>query len=143
MTGFKPKADSTCFVDTNIWLYSFIESQGKEKTRIAQSIISESDIIISTQIVNEMSVNLLKKAHFSETQVKELIISLYKRYTVLELSQDILISASEIRANFSFSFWDSIVTACALDCEADFLLSEDMQNEFNFEGKLTIVNPFI
>ncbi len=83
MIGLNLQANSTCFIDTNIWLYSFIESQDRRKTKIAKSIISESDIIISTQIVNEMSVNLLKKASFSEAQIRELIISLYKRYTVL------------------------------------------------------------
>ncbi len=143
MKEFNLQSESTYFVDTNIWLYSFIESQDTSKSQIAKSIISQSDIIISTQIVNEMSVNLLKKARFSENRIQALIQSLYKRFTILELSPDILLSASKIRANFSFSFWDSIVTASALDSEADFLLSEDMQNGFQLEGKLTIINPFI
>jgi len=89
-----------------------------------------------------MTVNLLKKASFSEEKVRELIRSLYKRYSIFELSSDILIKASEIRTNFSFSFWDSLVTASALDSEADYLISEDMQNGFKFEGNLTIINPF-
>ena len=143
MKGFNIKPESAYFVDTNIWLYSFIESQDKEKSKIAKLIVSESDIIISTQIVNEMSVNLLKKANFSEGKIQELIQSLYKRYSVFELSTDVLIKASEIRAEFSFSFWDSLVAASALDSEADYLISEDMQNGFKFGGKLTIINPFL
>ena len=90
-----------------------------------------------------MSVNLLKKANFSEGKIQELIQSLYKRYSVFELSTDVLVKASEIRANFSFSFWDSLVAASALDSEADYLISEDMQNGFKFEEKLTIINPFL
>jgi len=62
---------------------------------------------------------------------------------VFELSQDILIKASEIRTEFTFSFWDSIVAASALDSEADYLISEDMQNGFKLEDKLTIINPFL
>ena len=89
-----------------------------------------------------MSVNLLKKANFSEEKIKNLIQSLYKRYSIFELSQDVLLKASEIRLNYSFSFWDSIVVSSALDSEADYLISEDMQNGFKFEDKLTIVNPF-
>ena len=143
MKGFNLKPEATCFIDTNIWLYSFIESQDKEKSKIAKLVILESDIVISTQIVNEMSVNLLKKANFSEEKIQELIQSLYKRYSVFELSTDVLIKASEIRANFSFSFWDSLVAASALDSEADYLISEDMQNGFKFEDKLTIINPFL
>ena len=143
MKGINIQSESTYFVDTNIWLYSFIKSQDEEKSKIAKSIISGSDIIISTQIINEMCVNLLKKAKFSEGKNQKLIQSLYKRYTVFELSQDILIKASEIRTEFTFSFWDSIVAASALDSEADYLISEDMQNGFKLEDKLTIINPFL
>ena len=90
-----------------------------------------------------MCVNLIKKVDFSEEKIKNLIESLYKKYTVFELSQDIILSASKIRNNHSFSFWDSIVAASALDCDADFLLSEDMQDGFKLENKLTIINPFV
>jgi predicted nucleic acid-binding protein len=38
---------------------------------------------------------------------------------------------------------DSLVVASALDSEAGYLISEDMQNGFELEGKLTIINPFI
>jgi len=89
-----------------------------------------------------MCVNLIKKVDFSEGKILNLIESLYKKYTVFELSQDILLKASKIRANQSFSFWDSVVAASALDCDADYLISEDMQDGFNFENKLTIINPF-
>ena len=89
-----------------------------------------------------MCVNLIKKASFSEERIQDLIESLYRKYTVHELSQDVLLKASKIRVNHSFSFWDSVVAASALDCEADYLMSEDMQDGFNLENKLTIINPF-
>ena len=41
-----------------------------------------------------------------------------------------------------FSYWDSIVVASALDCEADYLISEDMQDGFELENKLKIINPY-
>ena len=40
---------SICFIDTNIWLYSFIQS---DKTDVAKNIIESCDIVISTQIIN-------------------------------------------------------------------------------------------
>ncbi len=134
--------DSTYFIDTNIWLYSFIQSQNRDKTKIAANIIKKCEIVISIQIINEICVNLIKKVDFSEEKIQNLIESLYKKYTVFELSQDILLKASKIRNNHGFSFWDSIVASSALDCDADYLLSEDMQDGFKLENKLTIVNPF-
>ena len=90
-----------------------------------------------------MCVNLIKKAGFSEKSIQTLIESLYKRYPISELSREILLKASNIREKFQFSFWDSIIAASALDCDADILISEDMQSGFKLENKLTIINPFL
>ena len=62
---------SICFIDTNIWLYSFIQS---DKTDVAKNIIESCDIVISTQIINEMCVNLIKKAGISEKSIQTLIV---------------------------------------------------------------------
>jgi len=142
MKDFNVQSDSIYFIDTNIWLYSFIQSQNREKTKIARAVIKECEIVINTQIINEICVNLIKKANFSEGRIQNLIESLFRKYTVFELSQDILLLASKIRTQHSFSFWDSVVAASALDCDADFLISEDMQDGFKLENELTIVNPF-
>jgi predicted nucleic acid-binding protein len=66
MEDFNIQPDSTYFIDTNIWLYSFIQSQNREKTEIARAIIKECEIFISPQIINEICVNLIKKVNFSE-----------------------------------------------------------------------------
>ena len=78
-----------------------------------------------------------------ENEIRELILSIYRKYRVYELSHTILVKASKIRENHYFSFWDSIVAASALDCEANYLLSEDMQNDFVLDNCLQIMNPFI
>ena len=142
MKEFKIQRNTIYFIDMNIWLYSFIQSQNREKTEITKTIIKECEIVISTQIINEMCVNLIKKVNFSEKKIQNLVQSLYRKFTVFELSQDILLKSSEIRANHTFSFWDSVVAASALDCDANYLISEDMQDGFNLEDKLTIINPF-
>ncbi|CAD5986375.1 hypothetical protein PCC7821_05116 (plasmid) [Planktothrix rubescens NIVA-CYA 18] len=66
------------FIDTNIWLYRLfddqrIEAQERErKQNIAISITNQSNLMISTQVINEISVNLIKKAKFDENQLKRL-----------------------------------------------------------------------
>ena len=50
----------SCFVDSNIWLYAFSTDKKEETKRIlAKQLIKEKSIIISTQIINEVSCNLL------------------------------------------------------------------------------------
>jgi predicted nucleic acid-binding protein len=136
------------FIDTNIWLYRLfddqrIEAKQREKKRnIAISITNQSNLIISTQVINEISVNLIKKAKFDETQIKAVIQSLYNRCHVVEFDLTILEFASNLRSQYNFSFWDSLIVATALAGGADTLYSEDMQDGLIVSGQLTIINPF-
>jgi predicted nucleic acid-binding protein len=139
---------NTYFIDTNVWLYRLFDDKKIEvaerdrKRNIAISITSNEGIIISTQVVNEVSANLLKKAAFNEEQIKAVIQSLYRRCTVIEFSLNIFESASDIRSRYNFSFWDGLIVACALSARASILYSEDMQDGLIVAGQLEIVNPF-
>ena len=136
------KKDKICFIDSNIWLYAFIETQDTDKSGVAKSVIQNRNIAItvSTQIINEVCVNLIRKAHFSEKKIRELVESFYNKYNVLEISKENLLKASEIREHHNFSFWDSLILASALYASAEIFYSEDMQNGFVIE-KMKIVNP--
>ncbi|MGA1870311.1 MAG: PIN domain-containing protein [bacterium] len=103
---------------------------------------SRENIIISAQIINEVCVNLIKKAQFSEENIQELVTSFYEKYTVIDNCKKILIKASQLRKDNRFSFWDSIIIASALSSITSILYSEDMQDGFVVENKLRIENPF-
>jgi predicted nucleic acid-binding protein len=133
----------TCFIDTNIWLYAFITGSNPSKTTIAKTIIqSEPRIVVSTQVINEISVNLIKKVAFPEGDLRQLIASFYRRYQVVEFGHAILVRASEVRERHQLSFWDSLIVASALAAGASILYTEDMHDELVVEGQLTITNPF-
>ncbi|MEH2355719.1 hypothetical protein [Nostoc sp.] len=61
-------SSDTSFIDTNVWLYRLFydnKMEVAERTRkrnIAIAITEAEGIIISTQVVNEVAANLLKKA---------------------------------------------------------------------------------
>ncbi|WP_292732449.1 PIN domain-containing protein [Nostoc sp. JL31] len=109
---------------------------------IAIAITEAEGIIISTQVVNEVAANLLKKAAFNEGQIKAVIQSLYRRCTVVEFNLTIFESASDIRSRYNFSFWDSLIISCALSARASILYSENMQDGLVVADQLEIVNPF-
>jgi predicted nucleic acid-binding protein len=137
-----PEAES-CFIDTNIWLYAFTVGNDPEKTACAKAPIEvRSAVSVSTQVINEACVNLIKKAHFSEQQIQQLIESFYAKYGVVELSKAILLKASTLRGQHALSFWDSIIVASALSTNATVLYSEDMQEGLVVENRLRIMNPF-
>jgi predicted nucleic acid-binding protein len=130
-----------CFVDSNVWLYAFIEGGDANKSFQARSLVQANDITVSTQVINEVCVNLVKKASFAEADVRRLVASFYRRYTVGSLGQATLTKASKIRGRHSFSFWDSLIVASAILAGVDVLYSEDMQDGFEIEN-VRIVNPF-
>ena len=136
-------ASERCFVDTNIWLYAFIEGEEPQKTVQAKALLEASRaIIVSPQVINEVCVNLLKKAQFSEPQVQQLIEAFYAKYVVVEVSKALLLKASALREQYGFSFWDSTIVASALQAETSILFSEDMQDGLVVENRVRIINPF-
>ncbi|GIX47879.1 MAG: twitching motility protein PilT [Candidatus Tectimicrobiota bacterium] len=136
-----------CFFDTNIWLYAFIEAgDGTDETTksaIARTLIQNSEPVISTQIINEVCVNLLRRANFTEEQISRLIESFYEKYQVIEQTKPVLLLASQLRQRYSLSFWDSTVVAAALSAGGSVLYSEDMQHGLAIEQQLQIRNPFV
>ncbi len=132
-----------CFIDTNIWLYAFIETDDTTKSIIARTLIRESEVVVSVQVINEVCVNLLRRANFTEAQIAQLIESFYDRCCVVDLTKSDLLIASQLRQRYSLSFWDSTIVAAVLNADVPVLYSEDMQHGLMIEGKLQIRNPFI
>jgi len=131
------------FIDTNIWLYAFIDEDDGAKSGIARQLLQRVEPVISTQVINEVCVNLIKRQVFTEEQIRNLIDSFYEKYQVIELTQDVLGKASELRQQYSLSYWDSMIIASALTADVATLYSKDMHHGLNIENKLQIRNPFL
>ena len=125
------KPVEACFIDTNVWLYAFVESDEPEKTAAARDLIGDTQPFVSTQVINEVCVNLIQKAHFSERQITQLIEAFYQKYDVVEVGQEIMLAASALRQSYSLSFWDSTIVAAALVANTAVLYSEDFQDGFS------------
>jgi predicted nucleic acid-binding protein len=72
-----------------------------------------------------------------------LIDDFFEKYPIINIEQDILNAASNLRQRYVLSFWDSLVVACALQIQVPVLYSEDLQHDQVFEGRVKIINPFI
>jgi predicted nucleic acid-binding protein len=55
-----PDIDSAIyFVDTNIWLYAFVEGDNPRKSARARSLLeASSEVIASLQVINEVCVSI-------------------------------------------------------------------------------------
>ena len=135
-------ANALCFIDSNVWLYAFVVSDNREKSATASTLISESLPAISTQVINEVCINLIRKANFNEEQIRNLVASFYSKYRVLYPSESMIENASHLRERYSFSYWDSGIVAAALEAQVTVLYSEDMHAGLVVNDKLRIINPF-
>ncbi len=127
------------FCDSNIFLYAFTK-QSEIKHKIASRLVI-MDCIISTQVINEVSNNLIKKFKFDEEMVRRFVESCYRRYEIVDFSKDTFLIASKVRESYNISYYDSLIVASALGFECDILYSEDMQDGLDIK-ELKIINPF-
>lgn len=132
-----------CFIDTNIWLYACITGDNLNKGDVANRLIRNQSPILSTQVINEVCVNLIKKARFGEDRIRLLIDAFYKKYPVVEPDCAVLREASLLRERYKLSFWDGLIVATARLAGVTVLYSEDMQHGLVLDGTLRIVNPFV
>ncbi|GBL11117.1 hypothetical protein MSj_02617 [Microcystis aeruginosa Sj] len=134
------------FIDSNIWLYRFIvncsDPNAIPKQQIATNITNQGNLIISTQVVNEVCSNLIRKAGFNNLQIQNLLEELTEGCDILPVSLETLGYAVKLRDRYLISFWDSLIVASAVLGDATILYSEDMQDGLIINNSLQIINPF-
>lgn len=127
------------FIDSNIFLYAFSDKD-LNKHKKASEIITQNGVI-SVQVINEVSNNMLKKLNFTNSDITEFVKSCYTRYDIVNFNMDIFIKASNLRDNYNISYYDSLIVSSAIFSKSTILYSEDMQNNLKIDT-LTITNPF-
>ena len=135
------------FLDTNVWIYAALTSSEEEykhqrASTLIRSLISEGrQIVISTQVVNELYVNLLRNV--SEDEVFQICDELIDLYEIRSIDTFVLRKAWALRKQYKFSYWDSLIVSAAALENCKELYSEDMQDGLVVERKLKIINPLI
>ncbi len=130
------------FLDSNIWLYAAMRGGDPVKQRKAMTAIRADHLAVSIQVVNEVCLNLVRKAGYDGPQLLRVIAAFYRRAVIVPSTRQTITKAVELRSRYSLSFWDSQIVACALLAGCTVLESEDMQDGLVIDGALTIRNPF-
>lgn len=130
------------YIDSNVWLYSLIKKQDNEKHELALKAIRGHSPLISIQLINEICVNLIRKASYSELMVRDFISTILSGYQLILQDEETLLRASLLREKYSLGYYDSLHLSTALQSDAKIFLTEDMHDGQLIEGRLAIVNPF-
>ncbi len=134
--------DNIVFFDTNILVYLYTQSEPEKKDAIIKLIGLYKSLFISTQVINEFINVMLKKHQASYEQVmaalqKEILV----QFNLLTVTQVTIHKALTIGDRYKYSYYDSLIIAAALECDASELYSEDMHDGHTIES-LQITNPF-
>jgi predicted nucleic acid-binding protein len=117
------------FVDTNVLVYAALEDQvhADKRSKAAALLRDETDIVLSTQVINEFYVVLLKHG-FSDKDIQKRVDELFQATEVAVITEDTIRHAWRLRAHNHFSYWDSLILATSLG---------KLTGEIDGSGKLT------
>ena len=134
------------FLDTNIFVYSFDESQPEKRER-ALNLIAEAlqsgDGLISAQVIQEF-LNVATRKFTSPMKTADCQAYLTRvLHPLCQVTPDLALyeASLDIQQETGYSFYDSLILAGALRGGCTTLYSEDLQAGQQVRG-LHIINPF-
>lgn len=137
--------NDSVFVDTNVLVYAATsDNRQMEKHDAAIELLdglTNSDVYISTQVVNEFY-SILLKNHIDEASIREKISITLREVKLVIVRLSTIELCWQLRDRYHYSYWDSIILASALEKGCGIIYTEDMQNQQLIDAKLRIVNPF-
>jgi len=130
------------YIDTNIWVYLY--SDEKRKSKKSEELIKTNfnQIIISTQVLNELfNVLVFKLKIKTKEETRQIVSDLINSFDTVLISSATIVKAIDISIKYQYRFYDSLMLAIALQNQCNIFYSEDLQDGQILEEQLTIINP--
>ena len=136
------------FLDTNTLLYLHARNDdGKAATDREWMVwlIEHQSACVNLQVLNEATNAMLRKRWFQTPQQVYAIIDRFAELGDASLGWPEIALARALHAGLSYSWWDCLLLASALELGCTYFLSEDLQDGHTIPDgshSLTIINPF-
>jgi predicted nucleic acid-binding protein len=130
------------FIDSNVIVYLYSTDEPEKQASAASLIGATEEAWVSTQVLSEVANVLRKKFQLEYTDIAAVIAEIHQACRVHLVSPETIAYALRLAARHGHSYYDSLILAAALECGADTVASEDMQDGRCIEDRLTIKNPF-
>ena len=131
------------FLDTNVFLYAFL-NQDVTKKSIAANLIAQSvngrNGYVSLQIVKEFCNIMVKKSGKSAAEIGK-AVAIFGMMQIVPGSLQLVQRALALRETFGLQFYDSLLLASAEQSGCGILYTEDL-NDGQMYGSVKAVNPF-
>lgn len=134
------------FVDTNVLMYAHDTAAGSKHLQakaLVEELWRDRSGVVSTQVLQELSVNLRKKARRAlDTEATREIIADYLTWRVVVNRGESILAALDLEKRYQVSFWDALVLHAAQESGAEVLYSEDLGDGQTY-GAVRVVNPLL
>jgi len=137
-----PDKLSPYFIDTNILVYAYSETE-PEKKQIAVQLLTDRSICMSTQVVNEFIWIMSSKYRVDMKLLSDVAKNLFLLYRMDIVDDSTIAVAIEMSMRYHLSYWDSLIVSSAMKLNCAILYSEDFQHKQIIEKSITVTNPFL
>ena len=131
-------------VDTDILLYAVSAlSEDAEKRRRARSLLTEADLGVSVQVLQEFYHQATRPGRPARLTHDDALRFLepIMRFPVQTVTMEVFRAALSIRQRFRLSYWDSAILAAARVLGCHSVYSEDMSDGQDYGG-VRVIDPF-
>ena len=132
------------FVDTNILMYAHDASAGEKHERaraLVEELWRDRTGVVSTQVLQELSVNLRKKTRRPlDAKATREIVADYLAWQVVVNGGESILEALVLEARYQISCLDAMIVQAAEGSGAEVLYSEDLSDGQAY-GSVRVVNP--
>lgn len=120
-------ATTRIFLDTNVLIYAYSETETEKKTRVLP-LLEDEQVCLSTQVVNEFVWVMNRKFAVPMDSLRKIVKNLFELYHVGVINSSTITKAMDMSSQLKLPYWDSLVVASALEAGCDILYTEDLQH---------------
>jgi len=129
------------FLDTNVLVYAYDQSEPAKQARARQLIKSVSPVV-STQVLGEFHVAVTRKLRQPlACDVAAAVVRDVTLEHVVSLDAALVNAAVATSIRYQLSYWDSLIIEAAVRAGCSQLYSEDLSDGAEYHG-VTVRNPF-
>lgn len=130
-------------LDTNVLAYAEgVNGAVRKKSALAfLEKLPTDETFVPLQALGELFTVLVRKGGRAPARAREAVLSWQDAFSSIETSAGVLSSAMDLSVGHNLGIWDAIVLSAAAAAGCRYLLSEDLQDGFTWNG-VTVVNPF-
>lgn len=131
------------FVDSNIFIYADDDGDAK-KQRVAaftlDGLIQRSEVVISTQVLQEYFSSAIRKLRFSAEKARERVVVM-SMLPMVQVDPEMVLAAIDLHRLRKLSMWDALIVRAAIAGGCTRLLTEDLNHGESFDS-VKVENPF-